>query len=576
MHDPSMERVAVVWQDRHGRDLPLELDMTKQACLDQFSINSGLEILNRGFTDDYNKARLLACQAPHSGDWLNAWPITACGLRLDNEAIRVAVGLRLGVGLCDPYTCICGARVDEKGSHGPACRRSTCRIARHDAINNIICRTLLSAKIPCRKEPPGLLNDDNKRPDGITYRRGHSTETALLKVSSDILRAADHGSVTLLGMLDLSAAFDCVDHDILLRRLSCSFGIVGTALSWIQSYLTSRIQRVKYNGGVSEIGHLSCGVPQGSVLGPLFFSLYTTDVFHLVEQRQFRIHGYADDLQIYEHTLPSDMDAVSRRFAACVEDVMTWMASNRLKLNSSKTEIIWFGSASRLGTCSTKPISIAGDAIRPVNSVRNLGVIFDSTLSFKLHVSSVARTCYYQIRQIRTVRKSLTQDSCHTLIRSLVFSRLDYCNSLLAGAPKVFLDQLSCVMRASARLTLGLSRFSHVAVITREKLHWLDFPARVVFKLCVTAFRCLHGLAPGYLAGSCVPVSSVPGRSHLRSAALGALVIPSSRLVTVGERAFFITCPRAWNLLPPDLRTADLGLQAFRKKLKTFLFNSHS
>ena len=80
----------------------------------------------------------------------------------------MAVGLRLGVGLRYPYTCICGDRVDEKGSHGPACRRSTCRIARHDAINDIICRTLLSAKISCRKEPPGLLNDDNKRPDGIT------------------------------------------------------------------------------------------------------------------------------------------------------------------------------------------------------------------------------------------------------------------------------------------------------------------------------------------------------------------------------------------------------------------------
>ena len=130
-----------------------------------------------------------------------------------------------------------------------------------------------------------------------------------------------------------------------------------------------------------------------------------------------------------------------------------------------------------------------------------------------------------------------------------MFSRLDYCNSLLAGAPRVLLDQLSCVMRASARLTLGLSKFSHVAVITREKLHWLDFPARVVFKLCLTPFRCLHGLALSYLARSCIPVSSVPGRSHLRSAALGALVIPSSRLVTVGERAFVVTCPRAWNLL---------------------------
>ena len=98
------------------------------------------------------------------------------------------------------------------------------------------------------------------------------------------------------------------------------------------------------------------------------------------------------------------------------------------------------------------------------------------------------------------------------------------------------------------------------------------FSSPCCFQTCLTAFRCLHGLAPGYLAGSCIPVSSVPGRSHLRSAALGARVIPSSRLVTVGERAFVVTCPRAWNLLPPDLRTADLGLQAFRKRLKTFPF----
>ena len=108
--------------------------------------------------------------------WMRGQSLIVAFVRITSEAIRVAVGLRLGVGLCDPYTlCICGARVDERGSHGPACRRSTCRIARQDAINDIICHTLLSAKIPCRKEPPGLLYDDNKRPDGITFipcRRG--------------------------------------------------------------------------------------------------------------------------------------------------------------------------------------------------------------------------------------------------------------------------------------------------------------------------------------------------------------------------------------------------------------------
>ena len=198
-------------------------------------------------------------------------------------------------------------------------------------------------------------------------------------------------------------------------------------------------------------------------------------------------------------------------------------------------------------------------------------MIFDSTLSFKLHVSSVARTCYYQIRQIRTVRKSLTQESYHTLIRTLVFSRLDYCNSLLAGAPKVLLDQLSCVMRASARLTLGLSRFSHVAVITREKLHWLDFPARVVFKLCVTAFRCLHGLAPGYLAGSCVYLSPlflvavicallpwVPWSSHL----VGLLRLVSAHLllhVRVLGTCFHLIYGQLISAFKPSVRSSRLS-----------------
>ena len=138
------------------------------------------------------------------------------------------------------------------------------------------------------------------------YRRSHSTETALLKVTSDALIAADMGKLILLGMLDLSAAFDCVDHSILLGRLEVSFGFGGVLLDWMHSYLVGRRQYIRYNGSISSTTVVQFGVPQGSVLGPLFFILYTADVFHIAEELGFLIHGYADDLQLYDHCLAQD------------------------------------------------------------------------------------------------------------------------------------------------------------------------------------------------------------------------------------------------------------------------------
>jgi len=114
------------------------------------------------------KARFLASLAPHSGDWLLALPITNCGLRLDDEAVRVAVGMRLGLGLCVPHSCPCGEQVDAQGLHATVCKKAPGRIARHQVLNDIIWRSMGSAGIPATKEPSGLVRQDGKQPDGLT------------------------------------------------------------------------------------------------------------------------------------------------------------------------------------------------------------------------------------------------------------------------------------------------------------------------------------------------------------------------------------------------------------------------
>ena len=247
------------------------------------------------------------------------------------------------------------------------------------------------------------------------------------------------------------------------------------------------------------------------------------------------------------------------------------MSRNRLRLNPTKTELIWFGSSWNLCKCPSSPQLISGVLIKPSTKVRNLGVILESDLSMKAHVSKLLSVCFFHIRQLRLVRRSLNVESTHALVRALIHSRLDYCNSTLFGLSMELSKQLQSVMKAAARLIFRLPGHASVTDLINSKLHWLNFPQRVNYKLCVMAYKSIHGIAPMYLQRRCTPVASATGRSQLRSASSGQLMVARARK-SFGEASFSYCGPMAWNSLPQELREQTLSLSAFKKQLKTFLY----
>jgi len=313
----------------------------------------------------------------------------------------------------------------------------------------------------------------------------------------DILMAADVRQVTLLGLVDLSAAFDCVDHSVLLQRLQISFGLKGTVLNWICSFLSDRTQQIAYLGQLSDVQPVLYGVPQGSVIGPLLCVLYTAELHLLVKQHSVSMHQYARDCQFYLCTLVSQAAAAVTKLYECLTDIHDWLSRIRLRLNPSKMQAMWLGSGQQLDKIDIREISIMLTRVSVEHTVRDLGVIFDSRLSMANHVAAVCRSGYYQLRQLRPVVRSVSADGAKA-VHAFISCRLDYCNSLFTGVTDCLLRRLQSLQNVAACRVTGAPRRERITPILRQ-LHWLPVRQCFQYKLAILAFRSLSGQAPAYL-----------------------------------------------------------------------------
>ncbi len=310
------------------------------------------------------------------------------------------------------------------------------------------------------------------------FRPSHITETALIRVTNYLLLSSDRGCISLLVLLDLSAAFDTIDHNILLNRLENSVGISGIALAWFKSYLSDRHQLVAVNEEVSYRSQVQYGVPQGSVLGPLLFTLYMLPLGNVIRKHGVSFHCYAVDTQLYISSQPGETHQIVK-FMECIVDMKNWMTNNFLQLNSEKTEVLIIGPKNHTSNNLEHCLTLDGCSLDSSSSVRNLGVLFDSNHSFDRHVSSICKTAFLHLKNISKLRPMLSMSNAEMLIHVFMTSRLDYCNALLGGCSARLINKLQMVQNATARVLTRTRKYDHISPVM-STLHWLPVKHRTV------------------------------------------------------------------------------------------------
>ena len=377
------------------------------------------------------------------------------------------------------------------------------------------------------------------------YRQYHSTETAMLKILNDVYTTADGQRSTCLVALDLSAAFDTLDHATITDRLRHTFGIESSAIDWLTSYLTNRSQFVKLGDVLSPPTHCNIGVPQGSVLGPILFSLFISPVAGVISNFGVSFHQFADDTQLSIGIDPKSIVESLDILDKCSRVVLDWFTNNGLALYSSKSEVLFMDTRTKLHSVGNiAKVSVTGCDISPAESIKNLGVTLDS----------------------EHIRQSVDFEIAKTIGCAIVGSRLDYCSSILYGTAAGNFKKLQTVQNALARVVSGKRKYDRITP-TLIDLHWLPVAHRINFKLATIVYKTKIHHQPEYLDNLLVEYKQP---RVLRSSADDFLAVPRTRTV-LATRAFSVAAPKLWNTIPIDIRNSS-SLVTSKSKLKTFLF----
>lgn len=393
------------------------------------------------------------------------------------------------------------------------------------------------------------------------FRAKHSTTTALLHVCDDIFKALDQAKTMLLVLLDFSRAFDTLDHSILLNKLEY-FGLHTSSINLIKNYLLKRCQRVRLNSALSDYVEISQGVPQGSILGPLLFSLYSCD-FHK-HLRVCSSHQYADDTQIYHSFNTTNVAEAVNAINSDLSIISDLCKNHKLVLNAAKSKLLVFGRP----LPNAMSISMDGSPLVATNNQKNLGVVLDTDLRFEAHVSNLLQVCFYKLRILYMNKNFLTNDIKLRLCDSLILSNINYASTLLWPALcQREKSSLQKIQNACLKFSYGMNKFDHVSpLLVRSK--WLSLEERFVLQLATLVHKVVLSGEPAYLYKKLISNISI----HDRNTRNGKnFVIPKHKTAKF-QGSFSYNAPKIYNALPPSIRSLS-SVATFKEKTRHVILN---
>ena len=395
------------------------------------------------------------------------------------------------------------------------------------------------------------------------FRKGFSTDSCVIQLSDYLKHETSNGNYVGMVLIDLQKAFDTVDHDILIAKLRA----IGVgSIDWFSSYLSDRSQCVEVNGVRSDFRSISCGVPQGSILGPQLFLLYINDLGISID---CHLSLYADDSALFfAHKDPS---IIAHRLSVELTNCSKWLVDNKLSLHVGKTECLIFGTKRSLKKVESFQVFCGGNAVKRVHEVKYLGVFFDATLSGLTHVNHVLKSCAGRLAFLYRSSSFLDYQSRKTLCTSLIVPYLDYCcSSWYEGLSASLKSKLDVFQRKMVRFIHNFDCRHHVDRSNLSSLSWLAVRDRVSYFKLIHLFKIKHGLGPRYLRTNIVSVSDT--HSYRTRGSISNFHM--SKSLSNCPSAFAFSCVKDWNSLPDRIKTID-SLPTFKRELRKFLMSSY-